>query len=241
MASTLLLAWVVFKENVDRRIMLGMAAIVTGATVLSVPAGAAWGGIWPSLAVLGACLCWGIDNNLTRKVALNDAGWLAAIKGGVAGPVNLVLALAAGAQLPGIGNIAAAMFVGFFAYGVSLVLFIVGLRQLGTARAGAYFSVAPFFGAGLAVVLGEPVTGPLVVAGALMGLGVWLHLSERHQHQHTHEVIDHDHWHTHDDDHHPHEHAEPVGGEVRHRHRHIHPAVTPTHGHYPDAHHRHHH
>lgn len=238
---TAVLAWLVFKENVDRRILLGMAAIIAGAVILSVPQGAALGSVWPSLAVLGACLGWGIDNNLTRKVALNDATWLAAIKGGVAGPVNLALAFFVGARLPGPGSVAAAMTVGFFAYGVSLVLFIVGLRHLGTARAGAYFSIAPFFGALLAVLLGEPLTTPLLAAGALMGLGVWLHLTERHSHEHTHEVISHDHWHVHDvhDTHHDHAHTEAVAPGTRHRHEHTHAAVTHTHEHFPDSHHRH--
>jgi ABC-type nickel/cobalt efflux system permease component RcnA len=176
---------------------------------------------------------------LTRKVALNDATWLAAVKGGVAGPVNLVLAFLLGATLPPVWSIAAAMGVGLVAYGVSLVLFIVAMRHVGTARAGAYFSVAPFFGAALAVALGEPVTLPLVVAALLMAVGVWLHLTERHEHEHTHEAITHDHWHTHDDGHHDHEHDEPVAPGTRHRHMHTHEPVTHTHPHYPDSQHRH--
>lgn len=237
---TAVLAWFVFKENFDRRIALGMIAIVAGAVVLSIPTGANFGSTWPSLAILGACLCWGLDNNLTRKVALNDAVWLAAIKGGVAGPVNLILAFALGAQLPGAFNIAAAMVVGLFAYGVSLVLFIVAMRHVGTARTGAYFTIAPFFGAVLALILGEPITWPLVVAGILMAVGIWLHLTERHEHEHTHEAITHDHWHRHDE-HHQHEH--PLGMEaapgVRHKHEHSHEPMTHTHEHYPDSHHRH--
>lgn len=237
---TALLAWFVFKENFDRRIALGMAAIVAGAVVLSVPTGAELGTIWPSLAILGACLCWGIDNNLTRKISLTDATWLAAVKGGVAGSVNLVIAFAVGATLPDAANIAAAMVVGFFAYGVSLVLFIVAMRHVGTARAGAYFAVAPFFGAVLAVSLGAPLTIPLLIAAALMALGVWLHLTERHDHEHTHEAITHDHWHVHDE-HHQHDHDESVAPGVRHRHVHTHEPITHTHEHYPDVHHRHDH
>jgi drug/metabolite transporter (DMT)-like permease len=239
--ATALLAWFVFRENVDRRIALGMAAIVAGAVVLSIPTGAQFGSVWPAFAILGACLCWGVDNNLTRKVALTDATWLAAVKGGVAGPVNLALAFLLGATLPPVWSIAAAMGVGLLAYGVSLVLFIVAMRHVGTARAGAYFSVAPFFGATLAVGLGEAVTVPLIVAALLMALGVWLHLTERHEHEHTHDAITHDHWHRHDDGHHDHEHDEPVAPGVRHRHVHTHDAVTHTHEHYPDAHHRHRH
>lgn len=236
---TSVLAWVVFRENVDRRVLVGMIAIVAGAVIISIPTGAAFGTPLPALAVLGACLCWGIDNNLTRTVALTDATWLAAVKGLIAGPVNLALAFLLGAHLPDLAHTAGGLTTGFFAYGVSLVLFIVALRQVGTARAGAYYSVAPFFGALLAVALGAPITVPLVIAAALMAVGVWLHLTERHEHQHTHEPITHTHWHTHDDGHHDHEHAEPVAAGVRHRHEHAHEALTHTHSHYPDAHHRH--
>ncbi len=176
------LAWLVFREHVDRRILLGMLAIVAGAVVLSVPTTVSLGTPLPALAVLGACLAWGLDNNLTRRVALNDATWLAAVKGCVAGPTNILLGIALGASPPPASSIAAAMLVGLFAYGVSLALFIVGMRQVGTARAGAYFSVAPFFGAVLALALGEPLTWPLAAAAALMGLGVWLHLTEHHDH-----------------------------------------------------------
>lgn len=237
---TALLAWFVFRENFDRRVALGMMAIVAGAIVLSVPAGADFGSPWPALAILGACLCWGLDNNLTRRVALQDATWLAAVKGAIAGPANLVLALLLGARLPSGAAIAGAAIIGLFAYGVSLALFIVGMRHIGTARAGAYFSVAPFFGAIIAVLLGEPITWPLTIAAALMAVGVWLHLTERHEHLHTHAATVHEHWHSHDA-HHQHEHADgmvvPASG--RHRHVHEHAEITHSHEHYPDAHHRH--
>jgi drug/metabolite transporter (DMT)-like permease len=237
-AFTALLAWVVFKENVDRRIAVGVAAIVSGAVLLSVPTGAQLGGLWPTLAVLGACLCWGLDNNLTRKVSLTDATWLAAVKGLVAGPVNLVLAFSLGAHLPAAPHVAAALVVGFFAYGVSLVLFILALRHVGTARASAYYSIAPFFGAALAVVLGEPLGWALVVASALMALGVWLHLTESHDHRHHHPALTHSHPHTHDG-HHRHDHPDPVPAGASHDHLHTHAPATHTHQHYPDAHHRH--
>lgn len=238
---TALLAWFVFREHFDRRIALGMIAIVAGAVLLSIPDGAELGSPWPAFAILGACFFWGLDNNLTRKIALNDATWLSAVKGMVAGPVNLTLALAIGAALPAVGSIAAALVVGFFAYGVSLALFIVGMRHVGTARAGAYFSVAPFFGAILAILLGDPITWQLIVAGALMMLGVWLHLTEHHAHEHTHQPVVHDHWHTHDDGHHTHDHADPVVAGTRHKHEHSHASLTHTHDHYPDSHHRHEH
>ena len=235
---TALLAWFAFKENVDRRIALGMAAIVAGAAVLSWPDDARFAGVWPALAVLGACLAWGIDNNLTRKVSLTDASWIASMKGLVAGSVNLVLALVLGATLPPWPNIAGAMLLGLFAYGVSLSLFVVGLRHLGTARTGAYFSAAPFLGAALAVAMGEPVTPALLVAGALMALGLWLHLTEHHEHEHLHPVLAHEHEHMHDE-HHQHDHETAVEPGAKHRHFHRHEPLAHTHAHFPDAHHRH--
>ncbi len=235
---TTVLAWVAFKENVDRRIALGMLAIVAGAIVLSWPGEVQFIALWPSLAVLGACFAWGIDNNLTRKISLTDAAWIASIKGLVAGVVNLALAFSLGAALPTLPNAAAAMLVGFFAYGVSLALFVVGLRHLGTARTGAYFSAAPFVGTFLALVMGEPLTPNLLLAGVLMALGLWLHLTERHEHAHGHESLEHEHEHAHDE-HHQHPHAARVAAGVTHKHPHRHETLLHAHPHFPDAHHRH--
>jgi drug/metabolite transporter (DMT)-like permease len=236
---TALLAWYAFRENFDRRIALGMMAVAGGAVTLSWPGEVGFAGLWPTMCVLGACLAWALDNNLTRKVSLSDATWIAAVKGLAAGAVNLVLALAQGALLPSWQKLVVAMVAGLLAYGVSLTLFVVALRNLGSARTGAYFSVAPFFGAVLAIpLLGEAVTYRLALAGALMALGVWLHLTERHEHEHTHDAIEHEHEHTHDQ-HHRHEHDEPVPDHVRHAHRHRHEPATHTHTHFPDAHHRH--
>lgn len=238
---TALLAWFAFRENFDRRIASGMAAIVAGAVVLSWPDEVRFSEVWPALAVLGACFAWGLDNNLTRKVSLTDAWWLASIKGLSAGAVNLTLAFGLGARWPALPALAGALVVGWLAYGVSLALFVLGLRQLGAARTGAYFSIAPFFGALLAILLlGEPVSLRLSIAGALMALGVWLHLTERHSHEHSHEAMEHEHEHTHDE-HHQHEHDKPVSPATRHSHWHRHEPLTHTHAHFPDAHHRHDH
>lgn len=238
---TALIAWFVFRENFDRRIALGMLLIVAGAAVLSWPESPQLDAFLPSLAVVGACLAWGMDNNLTRRVALADATLIAMLKGLVAGTVNIVLAVITGATLPGITQIAAGGALGFLSYGLSLVLFVRALRDLGTARTGAYFSTAPFAGAVLSVVLlGEHPTWALGIAAALMGWGVWLHLSEHHVHAHSHVPVDHDHEHEHDS-HHLHDHAEAVAPGIRHKHRHHHDPMTHSHEHFPDAHHRHDH
>lgn len=241
---TALLAWFVFRENFDRRIAFGMLAIVAGALLLSWPAdappGAQLGALWPSLAVLGACLAWALDNNFTRKVSLGDATWIAACKGWVAGIVNIAIAGTMAVAWPSWWSALSAGAIGWLAYGVSLALFVVGLRHLGTARTAAYFSVAPFAGAIISLaLLEEPLSLRLFGAGALMAIGVWLHLTERHEHAHRHLPLAHEHGHTHDDSHHGHLHDPPVPAGTRHKHPHEHEPVWHQHTHHPDAHHRH--
>src|SRR6266496_504113 len=236
---TAILAWVVFRENVDRRIALGMVAIVAGGALLAWQGRLEWGGLLGPLTIAGACLCWAIDNNLTQKVSASDPLQIAALKGGTAGTVNLAIGLLLARELPSLPRIGEALVLGFFGYGLSLVMFVLALRSLGTARTGAYFSTAPFLGAILSVLLWrEPVTVTLLAAGGLMAFGVWLHLTERHLHEHTHDRLSHSHPHTHDV-HHQHAHApEDPSGEP-HLHAHTHEPLTHTHGHYPDIHHRH--
>lgn len=236
---TALLAWLVFREHFDARIALGMATIAAGSAALAFEGAHGLRPSLPVLAVAGACLAWALDNNLTRKVAASDPVQIAALKGLIAGAVNVGIALALGARLPGAGAIALAAIVGVLGYGVSLVFFVLALRHLGAARTGAYFSTAPFLGALAGVlVLGEPVTSWLAVAAGLMGLGVWLHVSERHEHEHGHAPAEHDHAHRHDE-HHQHEHSPGAPPGEPHAHPHRHPPVRHGHPHYPDTHHRH--
>ena len=234
--ATMVIAWLVYRENVDRRLLFGALAIVAGAALLS------WNGETLSLdggalLVAGACLAWGLDNNFTRRISGADPVRIAMFKGMTAGAVNIALALATGSSLPPFYMAASAGVIGFFGIGVSLVMFILALRHLGTARTGAYYSLAPFIGAITAViVLGEPLTQVLLLAAILMATGLWLHLSEHHEHEHVHEMIEHEHSHVHDE-HHRHAHE----GEVSepHSHWHRHAPVTHKHRHYPDLHHRH--
>ncbi len=201
---TAVIAWIAFREHIGRRVAMGLSAIAVGAVVLSWSGSAQFAGAWPLLAVLGACLLWAADNNLTRQVSQLDATWLAMIKGVTAGSVNLILGLVIGRGVTTLvpAAVAGALVVGFAAYGASLALFVVGLRRLGAARSGAYFSIAPFFGAVLAVMLlGEPITTQLLVAAGLMGVGVWLQLTERHDHVHRHGEVVHSHPHYPDADH----------------------------------------
>lgn len=236
--ATMAIAWLVFKENVDRRLLAGAAAILAGAVVLSWQGGPTGFGLG-SLAIAGACLAWGIDNNLTRKLSAADPVQSAMIKGLAAGAVNLTLAFATGAHLPPLSALLGAGVVGFLGYGVSLVMFVLALRHLGAARTGAYFSMAPFIGGGLAIAMfGEPITVQLLAASGLMLIGVVLHLVEGHEHRHAHELLDHEHRHTHDA-HHQHGHGSDDPGGEPHTHPHRHSPLTHSHPHYPDLHHRH--
>ena len=240
-ALTAAIAWIAFRENVDRRVLIGMLAIVAGGAVLSWEQGPRAGSVAGPLLIAGACLGWALDNNFTRRVSGSDAATIACFKGLIAGAVNLALALAQGALLPRAGAIAAAAIVGFFGYGISLALFIVALRGLGTARTSAYFSIAPFFGAAVALaVLGEQATALFWVAATLMALGVWLHVTERHEHRHVHGPLEHAHVHVHDE-HHRHEHDSGFDGGEPHSHPHRHSRLVHSHPHYPDLHHRHEH
>lgn len=236
---TALIAWSVFRENFDRRIALGMLAIVAGGVVLSWEGLLEWGGLAGPLLVADATLCWALDNNLTQKVSGRDPVQIAMLKGLVAGSVNTALAIALGSRLPAPFPTVGALALGFLSYGVSVALFVRALRSLGSARTGAYFSVAPFVGAAVSLIIFTERPSLRFVAGAaLMALGVWLHVTERHEHAHAHEALEHEHLHVHDEHHqHPHAPDDPAGEPHSHRHRHE--PVVHKHPHYPDIHHRH--
>lgn len=236
---TALLAWFLFRENFDRRIFVGMVAILTAALLLSWPKEETFQLTLGALPIAGACFAWAMDNNLTRKVAAADPMQIACWKGLVAGAVNIGIAFMMGEKLPGGAVVAGALVVGLASYGVSLTCFVLSLRYLGTARTGAYFSTAPFVGASLSILIFNEMPGVFFwMAAGLMTLGVWLHLSETHDHEHLHGELDHEHEHIHDE-HHQHSHLanDPVGEPHSHRHRHV--RLLHHHPHYPDIHHQH--
>ena len=239
--TTALLAWFVFKESFDHRIAMGMACLVAGAVVLSWSGTPTIAGMIGPLAIVLACIAWGIDNNLTRKVSLADPLQIVELKGLIAGPANLALGLWAGGSIPAPSSLLLSGIVGFLGYGVSLALFVMALRDLGTARTGAYFSTAPFIGAVVAVIfLRDPITLQFLAAGLLMSLGVWLHLTEIHEHEHDHEPLEHEHRHVHDE-HHRHAHQSAGTTEEPHSHAHRHVRLRHKHPHTPDMHHPHRH
>ncbi|MDO8298953.1 MAG: DMT family transporter [Lacisediminimonas sp.] len=241
---TALLAWFVFREHFNRRIFIGMLLIVAAGGLLAWAPAASTGAPvlhTGALLIIAACLCWALDNNLTRKISGNDAVQIAAIKGLVAGSVNVAIALWTGAAWPQAGIVLSTAAIGLAGYGVSLVMFVLALRALGTARTGAYFASAPFVGAALSLLIfGGTPSLQFWLAGALMAVGLWLHLTERHAHRHRHQPLDHTHAHVHDE-HHQHTHDFDWDGQEPHTHRHHHDPLLHDHPHYPDLHHRHRH
>jgi drug/metabolite transporter (DMT)-like permease len=236
---TMLLAALLFREAVAARVWIAALLILIATGILAWTPDLSMPVSLHALAIVAACLLWGLDNNLTARISLADPFAIAMWKGLVAGSVNTVLGLALAPALPAI-SWAAALAVGAIGYGASLVLYILALRHLGAARTAAHFGTAPFFGAALAVLLlNEPLSISLVAAFALTALGTWLALTERHGHAHEHEAMEHEHRHTHDE-HHQHEHRGDEGPEP-HAHAHRHAPLRHRHSHFPDLHHHHRH
>lgn len=238
---TILLGLALFREHLSKHAAVGALVIFSGALVLGVEAGDAhadWAGI---ALIAAACAAWALDNNLTQSLTVRDPRSIVRLKAGVAGTVNVLLAVAIGASLPAASLIVAALALGAVSYGLSVYLDALALRALGAAREAAVFAVAPFAGALLApLVLPETLTLQDAIAGALMATGVVLLLRERHDHVHRHEPLSHDHRHVHDE-HHAHKHPEGIDSAEPHAHPHRHDELEHAHPHVSDIHHRHSH
>jgi drug/metabolite transporter (DMT)-like permease len=239
LVATTLLAALFFGEHLGRRVVTGTALVVLAGVVLT------WSGA-PDLRtgaalVLGACVCWGLDNCVTADLDDLAPGHITLVKGVVAGGTNLALGLALGGELPPGGEVVGALALGALGYGASITLWVAGARDLGAARGQLVFSSAPFLGVAVAwLALGEDVRGAEVAALALALVGVLRVLGSGHEHRHEHHAVEHDHEHEHHDEHHDHDHADGVT-TGRHAHRHAHEPVVHAHPHVPDLHHRHEH
>jgi drug/metabolite transporter (DMT)-like permease len=245
---TLLLARVLLREHLGRRVLAAAACILGGGLLLALApwlaGGAATTGPAFSSAATGAilifaaCTAWATDNLLSRALADEDPVGVVAGKGLLGALVSGLAVAALGQSLPGPGRVAALLAIGALGFGVSLQLYLRAQTLVGAGRTASVFATAPFVGAAAALALGSPWPGwALPTAAALMMVGVALHVSERHGHPHTHEPLEHEHMHSHDDGHHDHRHDQaPVGS---HSHWHRHDPVTHEHEHSEDLHHRH--
>jgi drug/metabolite transporter (DMT)-like permease len=237
--ATTLIAALVFREAVSRRVWWAILAITVASIFLSITPNDEWGISLGAIGVLAACVFWGIDNNFTRNISSKNPVSIVMVKGFVAGSFSLLLALILGNQIPDWEIILKAMLLGSLSYGASITLFIRAMRGLGAARTSALFGTAPLTGVALSfLLLQESVNTMFLFALPLMILGAFLLVNEEHDHQHIHESNIHDHWHRHDDKHHLHHH-EDIQPNQAHSHEHEHEHQEHTHHHMPDIHHRH--
>lgn len=238
---TVLLAWLAYKEPIGRRVAAALALMALGGAALTLDAaqGARFNALG-ALSIMLATAAWAFDNTLTRALAEQDPVTIVAGKGALGALLTGALALCLGERAPSLKSALILFVCGATGYGLSLRLYLLAQRRVGAARTGSIFALAPFIGAALAWALGDKAPGPLgVLAAASFGVGVWLHVSERHGHAHVHPALEHDHTHRHDDGHHQHSHDPPVSGEHAHPHRHEH--LEHEHEHAPDVHHGHSH
>lgn len=238
--ATAVIAALVFREAIGRRALLAVGCVTLASILLSWNIGGEWGLSLGALGILGACLLWGIDNNLTRSISAKDPLAIVRVKGLGAGTFSLILALILGSPFPGLLTVLAALILGSLSYGLSIILFIRAMRGLGAARTSALFGTAPLAGVGLSFILfRDSLPGLFWLALLLMLAAAYLLLSEKHSHRHSHDALEHDHRHRHDDGHHNHEHPGMADRSLEHAHPHRHEALTHEHPHVPDIHHRH--
>ncbi len=239
-AATAVIGVLIFHDHLGRTGWAGVAAALAGAALLSLGGGSA--GLAAAVLVLLGCVCWGFDNHLTALIDGITPAESTFWKGLLAGTTNLAIGLVLDPLGGGALAVLAALFVGIWSYGASIVLYISSAQALGATRAQVAFATAPFFGVTLsALVLGESLGLVHLVSGLLFVAGIGLLTAERHAHLHEHEALDHEHAHGHDDGHHSHEHVgrEAAAAARAHSHRHRHEAVVHAHPHWPDLHHRH--
>lgn len=237
--ATALIAWAFFHEHLDRRTIIAAGLVIAGGIILVSPQEAA--GWRPGTLVALACVCWGLDNNLTALVSGFTAAQTTMIKGIFAGSVNLALGAIFEGSFPVGQAVLAPLLLGAFAYGLSIMLYIMGAQQLGAARSQLIFASSPYFGMILAwTIFGEPVQLLQILSAIVMATGIVLMTTSRHEHEHTHEGLNHTHAHRHDDGHHTHVHHG-LPASTWHTHPHVHEPMTHSHPHVPDLHHRHEH
>lgn len=236
--ATSIIALVIFKEAIGKRVWLSITLITISSIILSVRDFSTFSFSIGSIFVLAACLCWGFENNCTRKLSLKDPLQVVILKGLGSGFGALIIAVFTGELSGDAVYILLSMLLGFFAYGLSIFFYVTAQRSLGAARTSAYYAVAPFIGVGISfIAFSEPLTIYFVAAALVMVAGTYFAVVEKHNHEHRHVLMEHEHRHNHSDGHHNHAHPIPIIGE--HSHFHTHEGTVHRHKHTPDLHHNH--
>lgn len=176
--ATSLLAWLIFGERISRRLWLGIGLVTLASVLLSVePGGGGWKVSPGSLLVLGACVCWGLENNCTRRLSAKNPVQIVMVKGLGSGAGAVLVSLAIGERFFQVVPLLLALLLGFVAYGLSIYFYVYAQRGLGAARTSAFYALAPFIGAALSpVFLGQSPAPLFWVALAVMVLGSYFSL-----------------------------------------------------------------
>ncbi len=241
-ASTAIIAGLFFREHIGKKVIIAISILTIASLILTFNFSGNFGISWGALLILLACVLWGIDNNLTRNISSKDPMTIVIIKGISAGLFSLLLSIVLRNRLPNAVNMLSGLTLGGLSYGISLILFILTLKDIGSSRAGALFATAPFIGAAISfVIFANTPSLNFLISVPLMICGTFLLFKESHVHAHQHESVDHEHAHTHDDEHHGHSHENGAQENVSHSHLHHHDSIVHFHNHMPDTHHRHDH
>ena len=223
--ATSLIALIVFKEAVSARLWIAIALITLSSMLLSVEDLSSFQFSYGSLFILAAAVCWGFENNLTRKLSSKNTYQIVTLKGIFSGLGSAIVALIRAERFPPIRFALVTLMLGFVAYGLSIFMYVKAQKDLGAAKTSAYYAIAPFIGALLSlVIIGESISRLYVLALLIMLAGSAISVLDtiviRHSHPHEHTATgtgdgqEHSHPFTHD---HPHTH---LGAYQRHAHRH---------------------
>jgi len=238
--ATAAFAWLLFRENIGRRLGVAIALICASSILLTWEGAGSLTFTPGSLLIVAACALWGLENCCTKSLSAKDPLQVTCVKGFGTAVVAGVIALATdGLPAASPGFLAGSLAVGSVSYGASIALYIAAQRTLGAARTGNYYAVAPFVGVALSWIAYGISPDPVFFAAlVLMVTGTWLTLSEHHEHEHVHQQVTHEHVHDHLDGHHTHDHPG-FDPSLKHSHVHTHEPMKNSHEHTPDLHHAH--
>lgn len=216
--ATSIIALVLFKEVISKKLWIAISFITLSSVILSFQDISSLQFSFGSLFVLGACVCWGLENNCTRMLANKSTFQIVILKGIFSGLGSCIVALILGESIPQLRYIVATLILGFVAYGLSIFLYIKAQKDLGAAKTSAYYAIAPFLGVLFSVVLlRESIGITYIIALILMVIGTIFIIKDTIAIQHIHDHMHtHTHSHFHDGVEHTHEHT------YYHSHNHIH-------------------
>jgi drug/metabolite transporter (DMT)-like permease len=240
LVATAILGILFFKDHLDRYTVIGILLTLCAGIIITSQESAS--GIVSAIFILLACISWGFDNHFSAIIDGVSPQTITLVKGVFGGIINLTIGLFLSNWQIELNYIPAALFIGVFSYGISIVLYVTSAQNLGATRSQILFNIAPFWGIFAAwIFLREPINLIVLISFSILVLGIVFSNIAIHGHAHYHKGIVHIHLHSHDDGHHNHIHDGEGNKSLKHSHLHEHKEIEHIHKHYPDLHHRHEH